>query len=67
MFAKQLPDLTDDELERLENIVTRMNAYDGDKAGLVPLPADCAHLRDFIAFVERDVAAFFSGIAEASR
>lgn len=63
-FQAQLVDLTDDELERLENIVIRMNVIDGDKVGYTRVPATCEHLRDFIAFVEKDEKAYFSSIAE---
>lgn len=64
-FQAQLVDLSDDELERLENIVTRMNVIDEDKNGLIRLPDGCDHLRDFIAFVEKDASAYFNSIGEA--
>ena len=63
-FQAQLVDLTDEELERLENIVVRMNVLEEDRTGFIRLPEGCEHLRDFIAFVEKDEAAYFSGIAE---
>lgn len=59
MFLGQLPELTDAELDRLEAITERVIEIGGDD-GFMLAPADCTHLRDFIAHVDADEAAYLA-------
>lgn len=59
MFIDQLPELTDRELDRLETITLRVIEIDGDD-GFMLAPTDCLHLRDFIAYVDRDEAGYLA-------
>lgn len=65
-LVRQLNELSDTELNRLEVIVARVAAIAGDTEDGIPIPTECGHLRDFIAFVDRDEDAYFAAVAEAS-
>lgn len=60
VVAQQLSDLADAELDRLEQIIMRVDESTEGGELRLPLPDACEHLRDFIAHVDRDEVAYFA-------
>lgn len=61
-FRRQLDDLTDDELDRLEAIVLLSMQIVGDEA--VPVPSELEHIRDLVRLVEDNEAAYFAALRQ---
>ncbi|TPK42633.1 MULTISPECIES: hypothetical protein [unclassified Mesorhizobium] len=61
ILAKQLEDLSDAELDRLEAILLHLGVIDEDESrSVVLIPDDYTHIRDLIVLVDADPEAYFA-------